>query len=73
VILSSHSIGSACGEEEVTTAFEEERKRGKTVLFPVRLDGAVMGTCIAAYHPVIIVPATAVATHMNSKENLHGN
>ena len=73
MILSSKSIGSAWVEDEVTTAFEEERKRGKTVLFPVRLDDAVMGTCIAAYNPVTIVPATAVATHMNSKENLHGN
>jgi hypothetical protein len=44
VILSVHSIGSEWVEDEVTTAFEEERKRGKTVLFPVRLDDAVMGT-----------------------------
>jgi hypothetical protein len=36
VILSSHSIGSAWVEDEVTTAFEEERKGGKTVLLPVR-------------------------------------
>ena len=28
----------------MTKAFEEERKRGKTVLFPIRLDDAVMDT-----------------------------
>ena len=41
LILSRHSIGSEWVEDEVTTAFEEERKRGKTVLFPVRLDNTV--------------------------------
>ena len=44
VILSEHSIGSAWVEDEVMTAFEEERKRHKTVLFPVRLDEAVMAS-----------------------------
>jgi hypothetical protein len=28
----------------VTTAFEEERKRGQSMLFPIRLDDSVMGT-----------------------------
>ncbi len=40
LILSEHSIGSEWVEDEVTTAFEEERRRGKTVLFPVRVDDA---------------------------------
>jgi hypothetical protein len=31
-------------EDEVTAGFEEERKRGEEVLFPIRLDGAVMNT-----------------------------
>ena len=44
MILSSHSIGSACVEVKVTMAFEEERKRGKTVLFPVRVDDTVFDT-----------------------------
>jgi hypothetical protein len=44
LILSTRSIGSEWVEDEVTTAFEEERKRGKTVLFPVRLDDVVMAT-----------------------------
>jgi hypothetical protein len=44
VVLSEHSINSAWVKTEVETAFEEERKRNKTVLFPVRLDGTVMQT-----------------------------
>jgi uncharacterized protein YjbI with pentapeptide repeats len=44
LILSEHSIKSDWVEDEVTTAFEEERKRGRTVLFPIRLDDAIMDT-----------------------------
>ena len=44
LMLSEHSIDSDWVEKEVETAFEEERKRKKTVLFPVRLDSAVMDT-----------------------------
>jgi len=44
LILSEHSIMSAWVKDEVTKAFEEERKRGQTVLFPIRLDDAVMHT-----------------------------
>jgi hypothetical protein len=44
LILSEHSIKSDWVEDEVTKAFEEERKRGRTVLFPIRLDDAVMDT-----------------------------
>jgi uncharacterized protein YjbI with pentapeptide repeats len=44
LILSEHSINSAWVEDEVTKAFEEERKRGQMVLFPIRLDDAVMDT-----------------------------
>jgi uncharacterized protein YjbI with pentapeptide repeats len=44
LILSEHSIKSDWVEDEVTKAFEEERKRGQTVLFPIRLDNAVMNT-----------------------------
>jgi uncharacterized protein YjbI with pentapeptide repeats len=47
LILSEHSIRSDWVEDEVTKAFEEERKRGQIVLFPVRLDDAVMDTCEA--------------------------
>jgi hypothetical protein len=31
-------------EDEVTTTFEEERKRGQLMLFPIRLDDSVMTT-----------------------------
>jgi uncharacterized protein YjbI with pentapeptide repeats len=44
LILSEHSIGSDWVEDEVKTAYEEERSRGQTMLFPVRLDDAVMET-----------------------------
>jgi hypothetical protein len=44
LILSTHSIGSDWVEVEATAAFEEERRRGQTVLFPIRLDDAVMET-----------------------------
>jgi hypothetical protein len=42
VVLSEHSINSSWVEDEVETAFEEESKRKKTVLFPIRLDDMVM-------------------------------
>ena len=42
LILSESAITSDWVEDEVTTAFAEERRRGELVLFPVRLDNAVM-------------------------------
>ena len=44
LILSEHSIKSDWVEDEVSKAFEEERKRSEIVLFPVRLDDAVFDT-----------------------------
>ena len=44
LVLSEHSINSEWVEDEVDAAYEQERVRGKTVLFPIRLDGAVMDT-----------------------------
>jgi TIR domain len=44
LILSEHSIRSDWVEDEVTAAFEEERKRGQLMLFPIRLDDTVMDT-----------------------------
>jgi hypothetical protein len=44
LVLSEHSIKSDWVEDEVTAGFEEERKRGQIVLFPVRVDEAVMKT-----------------------------
>jgi hypothetical protein len=42
--LSEASIASEWVEDEVTKAFAEERKRGVTVLFPIRLDNTVFET-----------------------------
>jgi hypothetical protein len=45
LVLSENSVNSAWVEKEVETAFEkEQRQGGKPVLFPIRLDGAVMKT-----------------------------
>jgi hypothetical protein len=44
VILSENSIRSTWVEEEVEAAIEKERKQNKLVLFPIRLDDAVMET-----------------------------
>jgi uncharacterized protein YjbI with pentapeptide repeats len=44
IVLSENSIGSDWVETEVETAFEEEKERGVTVLFPLRIDDAVMET-----------------------------
>jgi len=44
LILSENSIASDWVEDEVNKAFAEERERKQPVLFPVRLDDAVMAT-----------------------------
>jgi len=44
VLLSVHSVSSAWVEKEVETAFEKERQQKRTILFPIRLDNAVMET-----------------------------
>jgi len=44
VLLSESSVGSHWVEKEVETAFEKERRQSRTVLFPIRLDEAVMET-----------------------------
>ena len=42
VVLSENSINSKWVEREVQAAFEKEQLQGSTVLFPLRLDDAVM-------------------------------
>jgi hypothetical protein len=42
LILTESSISSGRVEHEVESALEEERQRGRTILFPIRLDEAVM-------------------------------
>jgi hypothetical protein len=44
LILSENSINSEWVEDEVESAYEQEQKRNTTVLFPIRLDDAVMDT-----------------------------
>ncbi|HEX3105680.1 MAG TPA: toll/interleukin-1 receptor domain-containing protein [Terriglobales bacterium] len=44
VLVSENSVSSKWVEKEVETAFEKERREKRTVLFPIRLDGAVMET-----------------------------
>jgi hypothetical protein len=42
LVLSGSSITSQWVEQEVETALERERSEGRTVLFPIRLDTAIM-------------------------------
>jgi uncharacterized protein YjbI with pentapeptide repeats len=42
IVLSEHSVQSDWVEKEVETAFEKERQQKRSVLFPIRLDDAVM-------------------------------
>jgi hypothetical protein len=42
VVLTENSVNSTWVEREVQAAFEKEQQQGTTVLFPVRLDDAVM-------------------------------
>lgn len=42
LVLSENSVESRWVEDEVEAALEKEREQNKVVLFPVRLDGAVM-------------------------------
>lgn len=44
LIVSEHSLKSGWVADEVTKAFDEERRRDQTVLFPIRLDDAVLST-----------------------------
>src|SRR5206468_3052347 len=44
LVLSKNSIASSWVEDEVMKAFAEEHRRRRTVLFPIRIDDAVMET-----------------------------
>lgn len=44
VILSVNSIASEWVEDEVTFAFEREREKQTTVLFPIRIDDSIFGS-----------------------------
>jgi uncharacterized protein YjbI with pentapeptide repeats len=43
LVLSEHSVSSWWVKKEVETAMEREAEQGRAILFPVRLDDAVMG------------------------------
>lgn len=47
LVLSENSIESPWVEEEVEAAFEKERQQKRTVLFPIRLDDAIMTTKVS--------------------------
>ena len=47
LVLSEASVNSSWVEKEVETAFEKEQQTKTTVLFPIRLDDAVMTTAAA--------------------------
>jgi hypothetical protein len=44
LVLTESSVKSPWVEKEVETAMEKERRKGRMVLFPIRLDDAVMET-----------------------------
>lgn len=44
IVLSDDSVGSPWVEKEVETAFDKESEQGQAVLFPIRIDEAVMET-----------------------------
>ena len=44
LILSESSISSEWVEDEIEAAFDEERNRAKTIVFPIRVDDEVMKT-----------------------------
>jgi TIR domain len=46
IVLSKRSVQSEWVEKEVETAFEKERKEKRLVLFPIRLDQAVMKVAV---------------------------
>jgi hypothetical protein len=46
VVLTKHSIASDWAESEVETALEREGTEKRTVLFPIRLDGAIKESAI---------------------------
>jgi hypothetical protein len=47
LILSEHSVQSRWVQKEVETAFEKEGKENRIMLFPVRIDEAVMHSAVA--------------------------
>jgi hypothetical protein len=47
LVLSRHSISSAWVKKEVETAFDEEGRRKKLILFPIRLDETIFESTVS--------------------------
>jgi hypothetical protein len=71
LILSKHSIKSGWVEDEVTKGFEEERKRGQIVLFPVCLDETVMKTDEAWGSEAPRAASAGIGIHSAFSFNMH--
>jgi hypothetical protein len=68
LVLSEHSISSQWVEQEVETALSREREQGgKTILFPVRLDDAVMRS--SAGWPALLKNTRNVGDFTNWKDH----
>lgn len=67
LVLSEDSVASSWVEQEVETALEHERKSGRTVLFPIRLDNAVME--IETGWPALIRNTRHIADFSRSKDH----
>jgi hypothetical protein len=46
LVLSEHSVHSRWVQKEVETAFEKEGRGNRIVLFPIRIEGAVMHSAV---------------------------
>lgn len=67
LVLSKHSVASNWVEQEVETALERERKEKRTVLFPIRLDEAVMK--VESGWPVLIRNARHIGDFRKWKDH----
>ena len=67
LILSETSLNSQWIEQEVETALEKEREQNRTVLFPIRIDGAVMG--IKGGWPFLIRNTRNIGDFSNRKDH----
>lgn len=71
LILSQQSVGSEWVRDEVERAFAEERDRGDTVVFPVRIDDAIMGDDTAWARKIRDTRHIGDFREWNVQENYH--
>jgi hypothetical protein len=67
LVLSHHSISSNWVEQEVNTARVTEEATGRTVLFPIRLDGSIMDITIG--WPAYVKNSRQIGDFRNWKEH----